>query len=294
MSRADLSSKAPRPSRRRGGRVRLKIEEQQLRDAPVSSIWLKTIESIVGAKSMHDGLLAAKDGAVRSLRVDRGEIAGPVQADAETSLPVAIELPTIDEAGWQRLVEAMACEAIWAAKLLEGEIPAGLGDLFRGCGTPLLPDPEHIKTHVERGGRRDVWRVAALGWIASERFFRDPLAVLAVRGMPCGDLVERISHHRALRTQGETVAHPPVVLDSAVASGPPLADCLEIWWRPHSHVHELERASHASHALLRRLGPSTLEGKFPLSGLLATIYDEAAAEAARLLDAPLGDEDASG
>jgi hypothetical protein len=39
--------------------------------------------------------------------------------------------------------------------------------------------------------------------------------------------------------------------------------------------------------LLRRLGPSTLEGQFPLAGLLATIYDEAAAEAARILDAPL-------
>jgi uncharacterized Zn finger protein len=256
-------------------------------------MWLTTIESIVGTKSMHDGLLAAQDGAVRSLRVECGVISGPVQADAETSLPVRIELSTIDEAGWQRLVEAMACEAIWAAKLLEGEIPTGLGDLFRGCGTPLLPEPELIRTEIERGGRRDAWRIAALGWIASERFFRDPLAILAVRGLPCGDLVERISHHRALRTQGETVAHPPVVLDPAVAAGPPLADCLETWWRPHSHVHDLERAAHASHALLRRLGASTLEGKFPMSGLLATIYDEAAAEAARLLDAPLGEEDAS-
>lgn len=293
MSRADLSSKAPRPSRRRGGRVRLKVEEQQLRDAPVSKVWLSTIESIVGPKSMHDGLLAAQDGAVRSLRVECGEITGPVQADAETSLPVRIELPTIDEVGWQRLIEAMACEAIWAAKLLEGEIPTGLGDLFRGCGTPLLPDSEHIRTEVERGGRRDAWRIAALGWIASERFYRDPLAILAVRGLPCGDLVERISHHRALRTQGETVAHPPVVLDPAVAAGPALVDCLETWWRPHSHVHELERASHAPHALLRRLGPSTLEGRFPLNGLLATIYDEVAVEAAKLLDEPLGVDDAS-
>ncbi|MBT7351022.1 MAG: hypothetical protein HN811_01025, partial [Phycisphaerae bacterium] len=48
---------------------------------------------------------------------------------------------------------------------------------------------------------------------------------------------------------------------------------------------------HVSHALLRRLGPSTLDGQFPLSGLLATIYDEAASEAVRILDAPLTDAD---
>ena len=32
-------------------------------------------------------------------------------------------------------------------------------------------------------------------------------------------------------------------------------------------------ADQRAQALLRRLGPSTMEGKFPLAGLLATIYD---------------------
>jgi hypothetical protein len=30
-----------------------------------------------------------------------------------------------------------------------------------------------------------------------------------------------------------------------------------------------------------------MDGRFPLSGLLATIYDDAAAEAANILDSPL-------
>jgi len=294
MSRADIGSKAPRPSRRRGGRLRLKVEEQDLLDAVICGSWLRRIEAIVGSRSMQEGLLAARDGAVRSLQIELGCISGPVQADAETSLGVRITIAQIDEGGWVKLIEAMACEAIWAAKLLEGEVPAGLEDLFRGCGLPLIPDDTHFETTVETAGRRDGWRIAALSWLAAERLYREPLCMLSVRGMESAVLVERLGHHRALRTQGEAVAHPPVVLDPSVAAGPPLAECLDTWWRPHGHLPEVQPEDHVPHALLRRLGPSTLEGQFPLAGLLATIYDEAAAEAVRVLDAPLnGDSTAS-
>ena len=291
MSRTDIGSKAPRPSRRRGGRIRLKIEEADLVAAVICDSWLQIIEAKVGERSMQEGLLAAKEGAVRSISVEAGIISGPVQADAESSLAVSITLPVLNEPDWAKLIEAMSCEAIWAAKLLENEVPNGLEDLFRGCGSPLIPCESDVSALVESGGRRDGWRVAALAWIAAERFYRDPLGVLAVRGMACDTLVERLGHHRALRTQGEAVAHPPVLLDPTVATGPPLAECLDTWWRPHGHLPDVPLENHVSHALLRRLGPSTLDGQFPLSGLLATIYDEAASEAVRILDAPLTDAD---
>ena len=40
----------------------------------------------------------------------------------------------------------------------------------------------------------------------------------------------------------------------------------------------------APHALLRRLGQSPLQGKFPLVGLLASIYDSMAARGRELRD----------
>ena len=100
MSRTDIGSKAPWPSRRRGGRLRLKVDEQSLLDAVICGTWLRLIEAIVGERSMQEGLLAARDGAVRSLSVEAGVISGPVQADAESSLAVQITMPVIDEMGW--------------------------------------------------------------------------------------------------------------------------------------------------------------------------------------------------
>jgi uncharacterized Zn finger protein len=290
MSGEDITSRAPRPSRRRGGRLRLKIDEQVLMDGPISGPWLRMIETMMDTRAMQEGLLAAREGSVRSLLVEPGSITGPVQADAESSQDVAISITQIDEAGWQRLIEAMACEAVWAAKLLEGVVPDGLEDMFRGCGTPLVPIREQVQATVQTPGRRTGWRIAALAWIAAERMHRDPLVILMIRGLSCEVLVERIGNHRALRATGESVAHPPILLDSALSAGPPLAECLDTWWRPHGQVPSVDREPHVRHALLRRLGPSTMEGRFPLSGLLATIYDDAAAEAANILDSPLQGE----
>lgn len=65
----------------------------------------------------------------------------------------------------------------------------------------------------------------------------------------------------------------------------PLEQCLDDFWRAGPRLAELESRpprQHIPHALLRRLGPSPLNGKFPLVGLLASIYDSTAAAARAL------------
>ena len=54
---------------------------------------------------------------------------------------------------------------------------------------------------------------------------------------------------------------------------------LEDFWTGGNALLEFERTSkstHAPHALLRRLGTTPLEARFPLVGLLASIYDSVA------------------
>jgi hypothetical protein len=66
---------------------------------------------------------------------------------------------------------------------------------------------------------------------------------------------------------------------------PPLASCIEEFWRAGPELAELEHRpppQHAPHALLRRLGPSPLNGRFPLAGLLASVYDTVSEAAKRM------------
>lgn len=288
MSRAvtGAGSHAPRPSRRRGGRIRLRLEEEAIRAAPVAGVLVSTLTSHVRDTPMSDGFVAARDGAVRSVSMTEGAISGPVQSEADGSLTVTIAFPVLPEEAWRRVVEAASCEAIWAAKLLESELPPGLEELCIGCGAPLIPSADEL-TITSTGGRSpEPWRIAALTWAAAEQLCRYPLRALEMRGMPREALLERIRHHRSLRSQGEAVAHPLTAVGREQAEGAPLGDLIDSWWRQRSHAQDVDHEAHVPHALLRRLGPSMLDGRFPLSGLLATIYDDVAAEAARVLDAP--------
>ena len=82
--------------------------------------------------------------------------------------------------------------------------------------------------------------------------------------------------------RGVEAVAPPLVEPAK-----PLEECLGSFWRPGPELGKLQRMPpphHAPHALLRRLGPSPLRGRFPLVGLLASVYDTVAARAIRLRD----------
>jgi hypothetical protein len=64
---------------------------------------------------------------------------------------------------------------------------------------------------------------------------------------------------------------------------PPLEQCIADFWRPTAALEDAESAptaEHVPHALLRRMGPSPMGGKFPMVGLLASIYDSIRARTA--------------
>jgi hypothetical protein len=90
-----------------------------------------------------------------------------------------------------------------------------------------------------------------------------------------------------IQSRGVAAAHADPLIPQTQVEPPLLEACLEEFWRsPPSMkgVQEIPPPQHVSHALLRRLGPSPLDGKFPLVGLLASIYDSVAQYAVQLRD----------
>ena len=78
---------------------------------------------------------------------------------------------------------------------------------------------------------------------------------------------------------------------------PDLEACQGEYWREGprlSDLRDMPPSAHAPQALLRRLGPSELNGKFPLVGLLASIYDHVRDHAVRLRDRAEGIDENGG
>ena len=97
-----------------------------------------------------------------------------------------------------------------------------------------------------------------------------------LRGTTPEDLLGKLRQARTLDAKGQAVAHAGVRSDDLPVI-PAVEDCLEDFWRCPYPTHEVDVSPmphHLPHALLRRLGSSTMQGKFPFAGLLETIYDD--------------------
>ena len=91
----------------------------------------------LGARVM--GMEYAMSGQAASFSVDAGVVDALVQGRAPRPYVVKFSLPHLSKERWVEVVQAMAREALFAAKLLVGEMPEGIERPFGDCGVGLLP-----------------------------------------------------------------------------------------------------------------------------------------------------------
>lgn len=243
--------------------------------------WLDALARCADARTIEEGLEYARKGQTRSLEFHPGRIVASVQGRALRAYRVAIQVRTIGEEHWRRAVGVMADNALFGAKLLSGEVPPEIADLFSSMSLALVPQgPQDLSTTCS-APHEAPWckHACCAALLAAEAIDRRPSLLFDLRGMPADTVLERIRDHRAVANSGGGAlgsaggAGP----GSGMAPGEPLEKRVEDFWESGPGLDRLEtpiRRPEVSHALLRRLGPSPFPGaRFPLVGLLATCYD---------------------
>jgi uncharacterized Zn finger protein len=249
--------------------------------------WLALVEQLVGPKERAEGLDYARRGQTVRIEIGPGGIDAAVQGRAAAAYATRWRLPVFDDRQWQRLIDAMAGEALYAAKLLARELPEAVDALPGPGDLRLVPAAGEVGLECDCGRGAACRHAAAIGYLAAERLDADPLRAFALRGMESSRLLERLAAARTRQTRSVAAHAEPLMPHASRQAAPELAACLDSFWRPGPQLAELQRMpppQHAPHALLRRLGPSPLPGRFPLVGLLASVYDTVAQEAVRLRD----------
>jgi uncharacterized Zn finger protein len=310
---SNLPLKAPK-------RVRfgIKLKSPDTFDATneVAARCLRVFDAMVDNDGMIEGFDYARQGQIIAMDIEPGIATAQVQGRRGRPYSVSVKFPTLSSDQWNRLINAMAGEAMHAAKLLAGELPEQFSDVLSALGLPpFLPavaadanadacaeadDDAGAVSHLADaessamlpkvdcacGYPRPCKHAAALGYLLVERLNAEPLLALTFMGMTADRFLEQLRQARAVRTQGVATAHPDQL--AGLAPLPlPLEACVDDFWRYGSQLAELEQATpphHVPHALLRRLGPSPIQGRFPLAGLLASIYDTVTKSALELRD----------
>jgi uncharacterized Zn finger protein len=143
----------------------------------------------------------ARAGQVLDFSLSQGKVTAQVQGSRTRPYDVRIGVLPLTTAQWRRVQERLASQALFRAKLLAGEMPHEIEEVFAECGTPLFP---RSATDLDMHCSCPDWGVpckhlAAVCYVLAEEFDRDPFAMLAWRGKARGDLLTALREIQAPR-----------------------------------------------------------------------------------------------
>jgi uncharacterized Zn finger protein len=131
----------PPPSRPRpveGG-----LKARSARGAIAQTWWserfIAVLEDIGLGNRLQRGRTYARKGQVLSLDVDPGSVTAEVQGSRARPYRIRIGIPAFGKSEWIQVEQALAENAWYTAKLLSGEMPDDIEDVFAGLGLSLFP-----------------------------------------------------------------------------------------------------------------------------------------------------------
>lgn len=182
--------------------------------------WQRAVEEAAYDESdLRRGRALARAGAVGAIAVDAGAARSAVE-DRDDLWSVAVEVPLLDPAARDALVEVVAAESGRVAALLAGELPHDLVEHAEEAGVELLPYGGELATTCTCAAWVDPCAHALavllqLGWHVED----DPLLLVHLRGVERPTLLADLHVHRAAEVEevGRSVREAEdLVLETAV------------------------------------------------------------------------------
>lgn len=262
-----MSNWFPPPSRPRPVEDGLKARSN--RGAIAQTWWserfIEVLEHIGIGNRLERGRTYARKGQVISLDIGPGSVTAKVQGSRAHPYRVRIGIPAFGKAEWAQAERALAGNAWYTAKLLSGEMPDDIEDVFIALGLSLFPaTARELSLDCSCPDQAVPCKhIAATFYLLAESFDDDPFAVLAWRGREREDLLANL---QAARTAG------PPAADREQTSRP-LADYLDTYFIRQADVRRPIPPVTPPAALLDQLPDIGLTVRdWPLTELLRPAY----------------------
>jgi uncharacterized Zn finger protein len=236
--------------------------------------WISVLEGFQIGARLGRGRAYARSGQVLSIEVEKGEVTAEVQGSRPKPYQVHIRVKPLTEAQWRRLGAVLSREALFAAKLLAGEMPRDIEQAFGEAGLSLFPERAgDLATECSCPDWSNPCKhIAAVYYLLGEEFDRDPFLLFRLRGLKRQELAALLEEGGGLQAKAEPAAGEPPA---------PLAADPEVFWNGGQIGEGLfgeVRISGSPAALLRRLGNFPFwRGEKPLLEALEPAYRAAAA-----------------
>lgn len=167
--------------------------------------WIDVLESFGWIRRLARARTYAREGNVLSLEFEGAKVTAAVQGTAPEPYQVSLSLDPFSDEQWSYIVESMAERAIFSAKLLAGEMPQNIEDVFTANGLSLFPfnkfdihsrcscpDPANPCKHI-----------GAVYYLLGDRFSEDPFVLFQLRGRTKEQIIADL---RQIRGAGDAVS----------------------------------------------------------------------------------------
>lgn len=241
--------------------------------------WIAVLEGFNLGARLTRGRTYARQGQVLSIDIEKGTVTARVQGSRPRPYDIRIQLRGLRTQEWERVVRVIASEALFAAKLFNGEMPQEIEGAFTEAKVSLFPQAYH---DLETSCSCPDWsnpckHIAAVYYLLGEAFDRDPFLLFKLRGLERDEFLALLGtqHPQAAFEEPSSAEEPgPGESTESLASDP------EIFWAGQPLSEDLlgeVRLPPVAGALVRRLGPFPFwRGETSVEESLSSLYTAAA------------------
>jgi uncharacterized Zn finger protein len=161
--------------------------------------WIEALERLMDTGRLSRGRSYARKGQVLAVDETRTGITARVQGSRRTPYRVTIQVAPLIDDQWEKVIGALAEQALFAAQLLSGEMPQEIEETFESAGVSLFPAKRSdLVTYCSCPDQANPCKhIAATHYILGERFDEDPFLLFRLRGRTQEQILHALRRRRA-------------------------------------------------------------------------------------------------
>jgi len=233
--------------------------------------WIAALERLVDSGRLSRGRSYARKGQVLSVDETKDGIAARVQGSMRTPYKISIKINHLTDAEWNKVIDALAEQAIFSAQLLAGEMPQDIEQAFERAKVDLFPAKRgDLTTDCSCPDYSNPCKhIAATHYILGERFDEDPFLIFRLRGRTQEQVMQELRKRRA--GSNETVEEEAEEAEVVI----PLEEQIENFWEVRAPLEGFSvsiRPPTIEMPLLKRLGEANFVPEPGIQGWLSAAY----------------------
>ncbi len=233
--------------------------------------WIAALERLVDSGRLTRGRSYARQGQVLSIEETKDGIAARVQGSQRSPYKIKIQIEPLTDAQWDKVIDALAEQAIFSAQLLAGEMPQEIEQAFESAKVSLFPSHRNdLKTDCSCPDYSNPCKhIAAAHYILGERFDEDPFLIFRLRGRTQEQVMQELRKRRA--GTDEIVEEEVEETETII----PLEDCIANYWEMGAPLEGFSvsiRPPTIEMPLLKRLGAASFVPDPGIESLLREAY----------------------